>query len=254
MKLLRFSVNGSAPRYGVLEGESIIAVQGDPMGEFTATSESFGLTEVRLLPPCTPSKVVAVGYNYAGHADELKEIQPFDPLIFLKAPSSIIGHDDAIVRPAITENLSYEAELAVVIGKTAKNVEPDDALSYVFGYTCGNDITDRDLQKKEVQYARSKSFDTFGPLGPSIAVGLDSTNLKVESRVNGEVRQSSSTHLMIHPVPKLISWISRSMTLLPGDVILTGTPPGVGILRPGDVVEVEVEGIGILRNRIMAEG
>ncbi|MCL4369513.1 MAG: fumarylacetoacetate hydrolase family protein [Chloroflexi bacterium] len=253
MKLLRFSANGSPARYGLVEGDTVVTIDGDPMGEFSPNGQQFSLGDVKILPPCTPSKIVAVGYNYVGHADELKEIQPFDPLIFLKAPTALVAHGEPIVRPAITQRLSHEAELAVIIGKTAKNVEPEDALQYVFGYTCGNDLTDRDLQKKEVQYARSKSFDSFCPLGPFVAPGLAPSDLKVESRVNGEVRQSSSTKLLIHSVPKLISWISKSMTLLPGDVILTGTPPGVGLLEPGDVVEIEVGGVGTLRNPVVAE-
>ncbi len=253
MKLLRFSTNGGPAQYGVVEGDSVVAIEGDPMVEFRPKGQPLPLSAVKILPPCTPSKIVAVGYNYAGHADELKEIQPFDPLIFLKAPSALIGHGEPVVKPAITERLSYEAELAVILGKRAKNVEPEDALEYVFGYTCGNDLTDRDLQKREVQYARSKSFDTFCPLGPFVALGLDPSDLKVESRVNGEIRQSSSTKLLIHSVPRLISWVSKSMTLLPGDVILTGTPPGVGLLEPGDVVEIEVGGVGTLRNPIVAE-
>ena len=253
MKLVRFSVNGAQARYGVVEGDVVRAIAGDPMGQFTLGQVIYPLQEVKILPPCSPSKVVAVGYNYAGHADELKEIQPFDPLIFLKAPSSLVGHGEPVVRPKITQRLGFEAELAVIVGRSAKNVEPDEALNYVFGYTCGNDLTDRDLQKREVQYARSKSFDTFCPLGPIVALGLDPGDLKVESRVNGEVRQSSSTKLLIHSVPKRISWISKSMTLVPGDVILTGTPPGVGLLEPGDAVEIEVGGVGTLRNPVVQE-
>lgn len=253
MKLIRFSVNGSPAQYGVVEGGEVRTTVGDPMVEITPDGQTYPLEGVKVLAPCAPSKIVAVGYNYVGHADELKEVQPFDPLIFLKAPSSVVANGDPIVKPRITQRLSYEAELAVIVGRVAKNVEPEDALNYVFGYSCGNDLTDRDLQKKEVQYARSKSFDTFCPLGPFIAVDLDPGNVKVESRVNGEVRQSSNTGLLIHSVPKLISWISKSMTLLPGDVILTGTPPGVGLLEPGDVVEIEVGGVGVLRNPVVEE-
>ena len=253
MRLVRFSVNCSHAQYGVVEGSEVRALLGDPMVEITPNGQTYPLEGVRVLAPCTPSKIIAVGYNYVGHANELEEVQPFDPLIFLKAPSAIVANEESIIKPRITERLGYEAELAVIIGRITKNVEPEDALRYVFGYTCGNDLTDRDLQKKEVQYARSKSFDTFCPLGPFVALDLDPTNLKVESRINGQVRQSSNTGLLIHPVPKLISWISKSMTLFPGDVILTGTPPGVGLLEPGDVVEVEVGGVGVLRNPVVAE-
>jgi 2-keto-4-pentenoate hydratase/2-oxohepta-3-ene-1,7-dioic acid hydratase in catechol pathway len=254
VKIVRFRFQGQA-EYGLLEAESgdIRLLVGDLFGQFEAGSVVASLEDVELLPPIQPGKVVAVGYNYAGHADELKKAQPADPLIFLKAPSSIIGSGAEIVYPYEAQNVSYEGELVVVIGRQCRRVSPEEALNYVLGYTCGNDITDRDLQKKDVQYARAKSYDTFGPLGPYLAIGLDANNLKIESRQNGEVRQNSNTALLLHSPAKLVSWASQSMTLYPGDVIYTGTPKGVGLIQPGDLLEVEVEGIGVLRNRVVRE-
>jgi 2-keto-4-pentenoate hydratase/2-oxohepta-3-ene-1,7-dioic acid hydratase in catechol pathway len=251
-KIVRFATS-DGPRYGLLEEDIVRALEGDPFGDFRPGPTVARAQEVQLLPPVEPSKVILVGYNYAGHAAELAKIQPQDPLIFLKAPSSLIGGGADIVYPRDAQNVSYEGEFVVVIGRQCKNVSPEEALQYVLGYTCGNDITDRDLQKKDVQYARAKSFDSFGPLGPCIAVGLQANELQVTSRLNGEVRQDSNTSLLIHSPAKLVSWASRSMTLYPGDVIYTGTPQGVGLIKPGDVLEVEIEGIGVLRNRVVAE-
>jgi 2-keto-4-pentenoate hydratase/2-oxohepta-3-ene-1,7-dioic acid hydratase in catechol pathway len=228
-------------------------LRGDVYGDFERGAEFGDVRSARLLAPVVPGKVILTGYNYAGHAEELSKTQPQDPLIFLKAPSAVVGDGADVVYPRDAENVSYEGELVVVIGKRCRRISAAEAADYVLGYTCGNDITDRDLQKRDVQYARAKSFDTFGPLGPCIATGLDPDDLHIESRLNGEIRQNSRTSLLIHSPAKLVSWASQVMTLEPGDVIYTGTPTGVGRIAPGDSMEVEIEGIGILHNRVVAE-
>ena len=197
-----------------------------------------------------PTKIVAVGRNYVAHARELGHEVPAEPLIFLKPPSSVIGDGDEVVYPPHTTNLHHEAELAVVIGRRCHMVDDAEALQFVRGYTCANDVTARDLQETDPQWTRAKGFDTFCPLGPDIVSGIDPGNLRVRMRVNGETRQDASTADMLFPVPVLISYISHVMTLMPGDVILTGTPPGVGAVQRGDVMEVEIEGIGVLHNTV----
>lgn len=234
-------------------GDQLAVLGGDIFNPEGPTGEVIDLAAVRLLVPVTPSKVFGVGWNYVGHADELGQLQPSDPLVFLKAPSAIVGPDECIVRPAFSMRTSYEGELVAVIGRECRNLQEDEALAAVLGWTCGNDVTDRDIQKSEVQFARSKSFDTFCPLGPWIETDFDFTSARIETRVNGELVQSGTTDLMIHTVPKLLAWISRAITLLPGDVIMTGTPKGVGLLEPGDVVEVTIPGIGTLRNSVASE-
>ncbi len=201
--------------------------------------------------PRFPSKIVAVGLNYRAHAQEMGKALPEEPLLFLKAPSGIVENGTPIERPRGYERTDFEGELGVVIGRTARRLREEEALDYVFGYTIVNDVTVRDLQKKDVQYTRAKGFDTFCPIGPRIVSGLDPTNLKLQTRLNGAVKQDSSTHDLIFSVPKLIAFISSVMTLLPGDIISTGTPPGVGPIAPGDVVEIEIEGIGVLRNPVV---
>ncbi len=197
-----------------------------------------------------PSKIIGIGVNYRAHAAEMGKTPPDEPLAFMKAPSAIIADGEAIVRPRGYDRVDYEAELAVVIGKRARRVAAADALDYVLGYTCVNDVTVRDLQKRDGQWTRAKGFDTFCPIGPCIRAGLDPTNLHVGSRLNGEVRQDSSTSDLIFPVARLIEHVAAVMTLEVGDVITTGTPSGVGPLTPGDVIEVQVEGIGVLRNPV----
>jgi 2-keto-4-pentenoate hydratase/2-oxohepta-3-ene-1,7-dioic acid hydratase in catechol pathway len=197
-----------------------------------------------------PSKIVCVGRNYAEHAKELGNEAPPEPIIFLKPPSALLAPEGTIVRPAISQRVDFEGELAIVIGKRAKDVKAADWREYVLGFTCANDVTARDIQKKDVQFTRGKGFDTFCPLGPAIETELDVSDLRVQTRVNGETRQDGRTSQMIFPPPFLIEFITSIMTLLPGDVILTGTPSGVGPLAAGDVVEVEIEGIGVLRNSV----
>lgn len=202
----------------------------------------------QLLPPVTPSKIVAVGRNYAEHAKELGNEAPPEPIIFLKAPTTLLAPGAAIVRPPISERVDFEGELAMVIAREARNVPRAQWRDYVRGFTCANDVTARDLQKKDVQFTRAKSFDTFCPLGPCIETDLDPSHLRLQTRVNGQTKQDGNTSQMIFPCDILVEFITAVMTLLPGDVILTGTPAGVGPLAAGDVVEVEIEGIGTLRN------
>jgi 2-keto-4-pentenoate hydratase/2-oxohepta-3-ene-1,7-dioic acid hydratase in catechol pathway len=206
---------------------------------------------MRLLDPIRPSKIVCVGRNYREHAAELGNKMPDEPLLFLKAPSAIILSDEEIVLPSASQQVEHEGELGVVIGRVARNIPMhEDPLSYVLGYTCVNDVTARDLQRKDVQFTRGKSFDTFCPVGPWIETDIDPANAVVQTRLNGEVKQKGNTADMAFPVAFLIRYISEIMTLYPGDLIATGTPAGVSRMKPGDIVEVEVGGIGILKNRV----
>ena len=229
------------------------ALDGDPFGAYRPGA-AFDPHGVRLLPPVSPSKVVAVGLNYRDHAKEMGKALPDEPLIFLKPPSAIVGPEEAIVLPPGHGRVDYEAEVGIVIRRRARNVRAADAADYVLGLTCVNDVTDRDIQKKDVQYTRAKGFDTFAPVGPAIAVGLDGSALAIASTVNGETRQASNTREMIFPLDHLVEFVTRVMTLHPGDVIATGTPPGVGPLAAGDRVVVSVEGIGELANDVVAAG
>jgi 2-keto-4-pentenoate hydratase/2-oxohepta-3-ene-1,7-dioic acid hydratase in catechol pathway len=253
LKLIRFLKNDQ-PCYGLIEGDAIYAVEGSIFGRFHQGEKIATLTEVRLLAPCQPTKILAVGLNYRAHAAESGHDVPSEPLLFFKPPSSVIGPFAPIVYPILSQQVDYEGELAVVIGQWTRNVSPEKAYDFVLGYTCGNDVTARDLQRRDDQWTRAKGFDTFCPLGPYIVTDLDPGHLTIQTRVNGEIRQSTSTTDMVFSVAELISYVSQVMTLEPGDVILTGTPAGVGPLQPGDVVEVEIEGIGILRNPVVSQG
>ena len=204
----------------------------------------------RIVAPVTPTKIVCIGRNYADHAKELGNEAPPEPIIFLKPPSAVLDPEATIVRPAVSQRVDFEGELAIVIGREAKEVKAARWRDYVLGFTCANDVTARDLQKKDVQFTRGKGFDTFCPIGPHLETELDVSALRVTTRVNGQTRQDGSTAQMIFPCGELVEFITTVMTLLPGDVILTGTPAGVGPLSGGDVVEVEVEGIGVLRNHV----
>jgi len=217
---------------------------------FMDSGPALELEEVKLLAPLSPSKIVCVGRNYREHAAELGNKMPDEPLLFLKAPSAIIGPDDRIELPSASQQVEHEGELGVVIGFPARNVRPMDGLGCVFGYTCVNDVTARDLQRKDVQFTRGKSFDTFCPVGPFIKTNLDPENTTVTTRLNGEVKQSGNTRDMAFDVAFLIQYISAIMTLYPGDLICTGTPAGVSRMKHGDTVEVEVSGVGILRNQV----
>ena len=249
MKLARFGVGGMA-LLGVVDGDHLREVKVDVYGAFEITDSEHRLKDVKLLPPCQPSKIVGIGLNYRSHAEEVRLPVPGEPMVFLKATTALIGHDERIIYPRVSQRIDYEGELAVVIGEEAKGVACGEALSYVLGYTCINDVTARDIQGRG-QMDLAKGLDTFAPLGPFIETELDPTDIRIETRLNGELRQSASTADMIHSVPRLIEFVSAAMTLLPGDVIATGTPAGIGPMKPGDVVEVTIEGIGTLRNFVV---
>jgi 2-keto-4-pentenoate hydratase/2-oxohepta-3-ene-1,7-dioic acid hydratase in catechol pathway len=243
------------PRFGLIEGDTFYPL-GD--GEFFDGSNvpgsgfSLPLEEVELIAPVAPSKIVCVGRNYREHAAELGNKMPEEPLLFLKAPSAVIGSGDTIELPSQSKQVEHEGELGIVISRKARRLsQGEDPLSFVLGYTCVNDVTARDLQRKDVQFTRGKSFDTFCPVGPIIVTDLDPLDLEVTTRVNGEIRQQARTSAMAFSVPFLIRYIAEVMTLNPGDLIATGTPAGVSQLQSGDTVEVEVEGVGVLRNNVV---
>lgn len=250
MKLVRFLYNDEV-KWGILRGPNISIITGDIYTNFLESSQQVPVAQVKLLAPCEPSKAVCIGLNYHDHAREMKLELPERPLMFLK-PSSTLAHPDSCIEyPSLTKNLHYEAELAVVIGKKAKNVTKDEAFKYVLGYTCANDVTARDLQKQDGQWTRSKSFDTFMPLGPCIETEIDPHKIGIKLYLNGELKQSSNTSNLIFKVEELVAFASQVMTLYPGDVILTGTPAGVGPMDEGDIVTVELEGIGSLTNKVV---
>jgi 2-keto-4-pentenoate hydratase/2-oxohepta-3-ene-1,7-dioic acid hydratase in catechol pathway len=240
------------PAAAPAESLTVAAIDGHPFGRLAFTGDRWALPDVRLLSPFLPSKVVALGKNYAEHAREMGGEAPDSPLIFIKPSTSVIGDGDAIRMPPSSNEVHYEGELAVVIGTPARNIAPDDALSHVFGYAAANDVTARDQQRSDVQFTRAKGYDSFCPLGPWVETVLDPGDLRLITRVNGEVKQDARTSLMIHDVPAQIAFISAIMTLLPGDVILTGTPAGVGPIVAGDTVSVEIDGIGTLANPVVA--
>jgi len=252
MKIVRFAV-GKEVRYGIVEDDLVREVQGDVFGKFQATRKTHPLKRIRYLTPSEPTKIVAVGLNYRDHAEELKQEIPEEPVIFLKPPTAALPHHGRIIYPEQCSRLHYEAELAVIIKKRARDIKPDRALGYALGYTCFNDVTARDLQQKDGQWTRAKSFNTFAPFGPWIETELDPSNAPIRSYLNGQLKQNSNTRNFLFNVPYLISFISRIMPLLPGDVIATGTPSGVGPMQPGDTIEIEVEGIGRLRNVVARE-
>ncbi len=252
MKIARFS-HQDAIAYGIVDDDELVQLAGDPMfAGFEPTGKRIPITDVALLAPVIPrSKVVAIGRNYRAHAEELGNDVPAEPLMFLKPNTAVIGPGDVIVRPTQSERVDFEGELVVVIGRIAKNVPVEKALDVVFGYTVGNDVTARDLQRSDGQWSRAKGFDTFCPLGPVIETEFDPASAaRVVTRVNGDERQSAPLTDLMFPIAELIAYASSVFTLLPGDVIMTGTPAGVGPLVAGDEVEVEVEGIGVLRNTV----
>lgn len=249
MRIVRF-VYRQESRYGLVKGDHVELLQGEPFQELKTTGVSVALGNARLLAPALPSKVIAVGLNYRDHADELGMDWPDVPRIFMKPSSSVIGPGEAIIYPQMSRQVDFEAELAVVIGKQAKGITAFKADQYILGYTCGNDITARDLQQLDGQWTRAKGFDTFCPLGPHIETDLDPGDLEISSVVNGGLKQSSRTSQMVFKVPELIEFITEIMTLYPGDVILTGTPVGIGSLTLGDTAQVKIEGIGTLTNPV----
>lgn len=249
MKFVRFESAGIVS-YGLAEDAVVYRIQGDIFGEYKVTEEQFKLSDIKLLAPCKPSKIVAVGINYRDHATEMSHELPEDPILFIKPSTAVIGPEDKIIMPEMSHRVDYEAELALVIGKTAKNVSPGEAFKYVLGATCLNDVTARDLQSKDGQWTRAKSFDTFAPMGPFIVTDVDYNNIDIELVLNGETKQKSNTSYFINKAHEIVSYVSKIMTLNPGDVIATGTPSGVGPMSKGDVVEVRLQGIGVLKNYI----
>jgi 2-keto-4-pentenoate hydratase/2-oxohepta-3-ene-1,7-dioic acid hydratase in catechol pathway len=257
MKFCRFLPLGSsashtgAALYGLIEGHHVRDISGPPWNSWREGPRTWPVADVRLLAPVDPGKIVCVGRNYAAHAAELGNEVPKEPLIFLKPPSAIIGPGEPIALTPQSQRVEHEGELALVVGRRCSHLkDSDDALAYLLGYSCLNDVTARDLQKSDVQFTRAKGFDTFCPVGPHIETELDPSDVLVEARVNGALRQSGRTSLMTYPVAFLVRWISRVMTLFPGDLIATGTPAGVGPLVAGDIVEVSVSGVGVLRNPV----
>ncbi|MFV2178384.1 fumarylacetoacetate hydrolase family protein [Actinomadura sp. LOL_016] len=252
MRIARFSTD-EGMSFGVVEENTVAAVAAHPFGELTFTGHRFPLADVRLLAPILPSKVIAIGKNYADHAREMGGEAPAEPLIFAKPSTSVIGPGEAVAYPEkLSERVDYEGELALVIGRMCREVPASRAAEVILGYTCANDVTARDLQAKDGQWTRAKGFDTFCPLGPWIETEVDPADLAISTTVNGEVRQSARTSQLMHDIPKLVEYVSQVMTLLPGDVILTGTPAGVGPLEVGDEVAVTVENVGTLTNRVVA--
>jgi 2-keto-4-pentenoate hydratase/2-oxohepta-3-ene-1,7-dioic acid hydratase in catechol pathway len=251
MRIARFSLNGE-PKFGIVDGPELVVLNGHPLvAGYDTTGERIPIKEVKLLAPTIPSKVVCVGLNYADHVSEVDGAAvSAEPTLFLKPSSSIVGPGDAIVLPVQSEKVDLEVELTIVMGQIAKNVSEKDALNYVWGFTIANDVTARDLQHSDQQWARSKSFDSFCPIGPWIETEFVPDGQELSSRINGETKQASTIDHMLHNVPKLISYISHNMTLLPGDVILTGTPAGITQIVSGDIVECEIEGIGTLVNPV----
>lgn len=252
MRIIRFERDNGRAAYGCIEGEQVYQLNGNLFQE-TKKGEAIGpLSSLRLLAPCEPTKIVAVGLNYKSHALEMGHELPAEPMLFLKPSTSVVGPLADVVYPEMSNRVDYEAELAVVIGRRAKMVQPEKASAYILGYTCGNDVTARDLQSRDGQWTRSKGFDTFCPLGPWIVTDLEEpNNVDLACRVNGELRQMGNTNDLVFNVFELVSFISRIMTLEAGDVVMTGTPAGIAPVSRGDWMEIEIEGIGILTNRVI---
>jgi 2-keto-4-pentenoate hydratase/2-oxohepta-3-ene-1,7-dioic acid hydratase in catechol pathway len=249
VKIVRFTT-GFTTEYGVLYEDAIISIEDSPFEAIKETHRHYRISDVRLLPPCVPSKVVALGVNYRSHAQEMNDSPPDEPLIFIKPASSVIGPEDKIIYPASSKRVDYEGEIGVVIKSLARQVSKEEAGQHILGYTCVNDVTARDLQAKDKQWTRAKGFDTFCPIGPCIDTDLSPFSLKLETYLNGELKQEAYASQLIFPVGELVSFISHIMTLMPGDVIATGTPEGIGPMQPGDTIEVKIEGIGTLRNYV----
>ena len=250
--VVRLLLDG-APVYGLLEDGQISLYEDSPFAGGVPGSQKVPLDEAKLLAPCEPSKVVAVGLNYKAHAKEVNKPLPEEPMIFIKPSTSVIGPGDNIIYPPQATRVDHEAELAIVISKTCKRVSEADAAQYILGYTCLNDVTERKMQAKDIQYTRAKGFDTFCPLGPAIALDVDPSDIYVRSYLNGEIKQDSRTSDLIFSVGKVVEFISSVMTLNPGDVIASGTPSGISPMADGDVIAIELENIGRLENKIIKE-
>ena len=260
MNIVRYAGPDGVVAFGVIEhleddgsttpDTTVTKIDAHPFGSIDPIGAPIAYADVRLLAPILPSKIIAVGRNYAAHAAEMGNEVPPEPMIFLKPSTAVIGPGDRIELPPSSDQVEHEAELAIVIGRLCREVPSNRVDEVIFGYTCANDVSARDLQKTDGQWGRAKGFDTFCPLGPWITTGLDASDLAIQCRVNGELRQDSRTSLMVHGITELVTWISNVMTLLPGDVIITGTPAGVGPLNDGDRVSVSIQGIGTLTNRV----
>ncbi len=249
MKYLRFKHQDTIS-YGLLEGDTVQVLEGTPFDTYNITDRKLALTEVEILTPCDYSKAICIGLNYKDHAQEFQLPIPTEPVVFIKPSTAALQQGGVIQYPAMCKRLDYEAELAIVIGKKARFVPITEVNKYILGYTCANDVTARDLQPKQGQWTISKSFDTFCPFGPFISDEVDPSNLAIESRVNGRTMQKSNTSNLIFSVPFLVSYLSQVMTLLPGDIILTGTPGGISGMHHGDTVQIIIEGLGVLKNTI----
>jgi len=250
MKIVRFAIDNKV-RYGILNGESIQGIEDKPYRHIKPSDHYYQLSEVKLLSPCLPSKIVALGLNYRAHAEEAKMPIPDAPLIFLKPSTAVIGPEENITYPSASHRVDYEGELGVVIKKPTWRASEENALDHVLGYTCFNDVTARDLQHSDLQWTRGKGFDTFAAVGPCIETELDPENTVLETYLNGKLKQQGNTNDLIYSIPVLINFISNVMTLLPGDIIATGTPSGIGPMYPGDTVEIKIEPIGTLRNYVV---
>jgi 2-keto-4-pentenoate hydratase/2-oxohepta-3-ene-1,7-dioic acid hydratase in catechol pathway len=250
MKFARYEADGRV-QFGVVEGGNVTRITAAPWESHETTSDRRSLSDVKLLAPTAPSKMVAIGLNYKSHLGD--RTPPAVPEPFFKTPSCVVGQGDTIVLPKDSNLVQEEAELAIVFGKQCRNASKENALDFIFGYTCANDVSERNWQKGDLQWWRAKSSDTFGPIGPFIVTGLNPGNLDIEARLNGKVVQQSNTSDLLYDVPTIIEWVSKVMTLEPGDVILTGTPGTTATLSPGDTVEIELEGIGVLSNPVAAE-
>lgn len=256
MKLVRYLSKGKES-YGILEENTIKELEGDIFGEYECTGATLKMEEVKLLAPCKPTKVVAIGLNYIDHVKELEKLgtveMPKNPVLFIKLPHTVIGPGDYIIIPRGATRVDYEAELAVVLKKECKDVPPEEVDEYLLGATCLNDVTERDMQRIDKQWTRAKNFETFCPIGPCIVNGIDYNNLDIQLYLNGELRQNSNTKNLIWNVQQLVSFISCIMPLYPGDVIATGTTSGIGPMKDGDVVEIKIGGIGTLANKVISK-
>jgi len=249
MKFVRYKTK-SGIRYGLVCDNHVLEVEGDFFSKYQVTETKHALCDLKILSPCVPTKIVAIGLNYRSHAEELGMALSEDPMVFMKPPTAVIGPDEEIIYPEMSSQVDYEGELAVVIGEKCRFVTEEDSEKYIAGYTCFNDVTARDLQKKDVQFTRAKGFDSFAPMGPFIETDINPCNVKIETFLNGEKKQSGNTNDLIFPVRTIVSFLSKIMTLCPGDIIATGTPGGIGPMKRGDVVEVRIEGVGNLQNKV----
>lgn len=253
MRFIRFLAGDRGSRFGWVMGDKVGLIEGDIFGEYRRLEVNYALRSLKLLAPVQPGKVICMGRNYAEHAQEQGVEIPESPLIFLKPPSAVIGPGEKILLPPQSHQIEHEAELVVVFGKRGRWIPVEKAKEYIFGYTIGNDVTARDLQKSDRQWTRGKGFDTFCPLGPWIETDLDTTDTLISCRVNGELRQMASTREMVFTIPQIITYVSSVMTIEPGDILFTGTPAGTGAIKPKDQVEIEIEGIGQLVNEVDAD-